>query len=139
MPILTALAAGLTIAQAAKQCKVSETTIRLRLKDPKFKAALKRLQKEYVRQTNRALVAAGVHAALTLRKLLHPKHPPSVRQSAARSLLDIGLKFRESWALDQRLGEVEKALASSLPGAVGEVTRGEKVDPTDVAAEEKGG
>jgi hypothetical protein len=50
-------------------------------------------------------------AADVLRGLLAPGMPPAVRLGAARSLLELGCKLRESVDLEARLAALETATA----------------------------
>ena len=51
-------------------------------------------------------------AADVLRALLPPGMPPAVRLGAARSLLELGVRLRESVELEARLASLEEQLAA---------------------------
>jgi hypothetical protein len=100
------LAAGTTLRVACRKDNVGETTVKRWLKDPLFLRRVTELRSE---MTNRALgrLCDGMaFAADALRKLLSAESE-SVRLGAARAVLELGTKLRESVELEQRVTALE--------------------------------
>src|SRR5256714_587686 len=90
VPILvTALAKGATVPQAAAQAGVSERTVYRRLADPAFRARIETLRAEMVQRAAALLIAAAIHAAKTLIDLQASATPAAVRRRAARDILEL--------------------------------------------------
>jgi hypothetical protein len=105
--LLTALAKGATIAQSAFQAGVSERTVYRRLQQPEFQARIDALQDDMLQRAAAVLTAAaqaGIHSLVTLQD---PSTPPSVRRSAARDILEMGLRLRADVELEKRLVALE--------------------------------
>jgi hypothetical protein len=109
--IVAALAGGATVVEAAKRAKVAERTVYRRLEDPTFRQHVTDARSEMVSQAVGGLAQAMSAASMTLTLLLAPTVAPSVRLGAARAILELGSKLRESEELEQRLAVVEEALA----------------------------
>jgi len=107
--LLMALACGATVEAAAQAAGLSKRTVYRRLKDPAFRQRLQDLRAEMVQRTAGTLTAAGGEAVKTLLALLKEAIPPTVRLGAARAVLEIGMKVRETAELEQRLAAVEAA------------------------------
>jgi hypothetical protein len=109
-----ALASGLTVGAAARRAGVGERTAYRRLADAAFRARVAALRGEMVeRALGRA--ARGMSAAAdTLRQLLKADKE-SVRQGAARALLELTVRLRESVELEERLAALE-AQVQARPG-----------------------
>jgi hypothetical protein len=128
--MLTALACGATVDLAAEQAGISRRTAANRLNDPVFKERLRNLKAEIVQRACDNLAAAAGEAVATLLELL-PKGSPGVRLGAARSILEIGMKFREATDLETRLRELERRMGDvPLP----ELPPGSEVLPLPPAA-----
>jgi hypothetical protein len=108
--VLMALACGATVAQAAEQAKVSQRTVYRKLAMAQFSERLAGMREEMVQRTLSMLRAASLEAVKTLVGLLHTGTPASVRHSAGRSIVELGLRLREKVEFDDRL----KALESKL-------------------------
>jgi hypothetical protein len=108
--LLLALASGRTVRAAARAAGIGERTATRRLADPAFRRRVSELRAEMVeRALGRA--AWGMRAAAdTLRQLLRAEKE-SVRLGAARALLELTVKLRESVELEQRLRAVEERAA----------------------------
>jgi hypothetical protein len=109
-----ALAAGKTARDAAEQVGVGERTAARRLADPAFRARVAALRGEMV---SRALgrTADGMNeAADTLRGLLKATSE-TVQLGAARTLLELGVKLRESVEQEERLRALEELVKQSNP------------------------
>jgi hypothetical protein len=107
--LLVALAGGRTVRAAARAAGIGERTARRRLADPAFRARVAEMRADMVeRALGRA--ARGMSAAAdTLRRLLRADKE-SVRLGAARALLELTVKLRESVELEQRLCALEERL-----------------------------
>jgi len=105
--LIAALAGGATVAEAAKTAGVSERTAFRRLQDPAFRQRLETARQEMVERASAMLAEMGTQAAATLRALLEPTVPPTVRLGAARAALELGARLRENEELARRLTELE--------------------------------
>jgi hypothetical protein len=110
---LLALACGATIENAARQAGLSVRTAHRRMADDRFRQRLQALRADMVQRTAGALTAAANEAVRTLVDLLKPAMPGAVRLGAARSVLEISLRFRETAELEQRLAALEKRLVGN--------------------------
>jgi hypothetical protein len=104
---LIALACGATVEAAAAQCGIAERTAYRRLKDPEFKSRLTRTRSEMIERATGMLTAAAGEAVRTLLSLQKSAVPPAVRMSAARAILEIGMKLREVVDIEERLNRLE--------------------------------
>jgi hypothetical protein len=111
--LIAALAGGATVAEAAKTAGVSERTAFRRLQDPAFQERLREAREGTIRRAVAMLAEMGTEAAATLRALLEPTVPPTVRLGAARAALELGARLRESEELARRVAELE-AMVSEL-------------------------
>ena len=102
-----ALAAGDTAIEAAAKARMSERTVYRRLADPAFRRHVQALRGEMVGRALGRMANGMSEAADVLRSLLAAKSE-SVRLGAARSLLEIGSKLRESVELESRLQALEE-------------------------------
>jgi hypothetical protein len=103
------IAAGQTIAAAAAAAGVSERTAARRPTDPEFKQHVAELRAGMVQLALGRLSDGMAGAASTLRELLSDPSG-TVRLGAARSLLELSTKLRESVDLENRLAALEAAL-----------------------------
>jgi hypothetical protein len=108
--LLLALACGATVENAARQCGLSERTAYRRLGEPEFRQRLQQLRTDMIQRTAGALTAAATEAVRTLLELQKAATPPATRLGAARSVLEIGIKLRESADLVERLSALERQL-----------------------------
>jgi hypothetical protein len=79
--------------------------------DHKFRKLLNQTIADIVQRTANALTAAATEAVRALLDLLKPSVAPSIRLNAARAVLELGPKSRESADLLQRVTELEERLA----------------------------
>jgi len=100
------LAAGKIVGEAARVARLSERTAYRRLDDPKFRRRVTTLRSEMIGRATGRLADASSKAVDTLAALLKADSE-SVRLGAARSILEMGAKFRESAELEQRIAELE--------------------------------
>src|SRR4051794_16178783 len=90
-----ALASGKTLRDAAKCAHVSERTASRRWADPAFRRRVTKLRAEMVSQAMGRMVDWMTEAADTLRKLLKAESD-SVRLGASRTVVELGVKLRET-------------------------------------------
>jgi hypothetical protein len=105
--LLLTLACGSTIDAAAAKLKISTSTVQRRLKDPKFQQRLREVRHDMVTRATSMLTAAAMEAVKTLLSLQAAESPPTVRLGAARAVLELGSKLRESIELSERITALE--------------------------------
>jgi hypothetical protein len=108
--LLLALACGSTVENAARKAGVGERTVYRRLKEPDFQQRLREIRADIVQRTAGALTAASMEATRTLIDLQNPETPPAVRLGAARAILELSMKVRESAELTERIAVLEERL-----------------------------
>jgi hypothetical protein len=109
-----ALAAGRTLGQAARDCGGGERTLKTWLHDqPAFGRRISELRAEMTSRALGRLVDCMASAAETLDHLSRKGKSETVRLGAARAVLELGTKLRESVELEERLAEVERSLAEN--------------------------
>ena len=116
--LLTALASGQTIRDAAKAAGVGERTATRRLAEPAFRRQVAQLQTEMIQRALGQLSDAASEAVATMRKLLTAKSE-SVRLAAGRSILELGTRLRDALELEQRLFDLERRIEREHPQATG--------------------
>lgn len=109
--LILALAAGQTVAEAARSAKLSERTAYRRLAEEGFAEQVREARSRLFSQTLGRLLEANTAAVNTLRALLDAASEMA-RLGAARSILELCLKVRQTTETDARLAEVERLLAS---------------------------
>jgi hypothetical protein len=109
--ILLALACGATAEAAARQAGVSESTVRRRLKDPRFVQKLHKMRADMHLRVADQLTAASTEGVRTMVLLMKETNSGSVRLGAARSVVELSTKVRETADLAVRLAELEQRLA----------------------------
>jgi hypothetical protein len=110
--LLLALACGATVEATARTVGVSDRTVYRRLADPAFRGRLQQLRADMVQRTAGALTAAGAEAVRALLGLLKDATPPAARLGAARAVIELGVKMRETVELEERLQALEEQVAS---------------------------
>ena len=105
--LVAALAKGATVAQAALSNGVSERTVYRRLQQPDFQARIQAVQDETLQRAAAVLTAAAQEGIHSLVALQDKATPPSVRRAAARDILEMGLRLRETADLEKRLVALE--------------------------------
>jgi hypothetical protein len=105
-----ALASGQTITEAAASADLSRRTATRRVAEPDFRRRVAELRAGMVARALGKMADGMTAAADTLRALLDAEGE-SVRLGAARSILELGNKLRESVELEQRLADLEQRLA----------------------------
>jgi hypothetical protein len=107
-----ALAAGQTVRLAAEAAGVSERTATRRSADPAFRRRVGELRADMVARSVGRMAEGMSDAADVLRALLAPGTPPAVRLGAARSLLELGVRLRDSVEIEERLAALEAEAAA---------------------------
>lgn len=108
---LVGLVAGKTIEQAATDAGLSERTGYRRMAEPAFRERLTRAQDDRLAATSAAVSSSMSEAMTVLRDILRDgKALHRDKVSAARSLLDFSLRFREHADLAQRLAALEQRI-----------------------------
>jgi hypothetical protein len=108
--LLLALASGKSYRDAAAEVGVSVKTVQRRMSDAAFRARVSELRGAMVSEASGRLARAMSGAAGALEGLLTAEGE-SVRLSAARSVLEFGVKIRESAELEQRVVALEQSLS----------------------------
>lgn len=111
--LVLALACGATVENAARQAGVSEMTVYRRLREPDFQAKITAQKHEMVERTANMLTAAALESVKTLLDLQGKSQPASVRHSAARTIIEFGVKLRENAELFARVAALEQQLATT--------------------------
>jgi len=106
--LIAALASGQTVQDAAKTAGVSARTAHRRLDDPAFARRVTEARSEMVKRAVGQLAEASAEAVTTLRALLRAESE-TARLGAARSILELGSRLRESTELEERLSALEAA------------------------------
>lgn len=113
-PLLMALACGATIESAARSAGLSTTTAYRRMRDPEFTAELQKVRADMVQRTAGMLTGAAGEAVKTLLALQASTIPHAVRLGAARAILELGVKLRETAELEERIAAVEAQLKATV-------------------------
>ena len=121
---MLALACGSTVENAAAKAGISPRTAHRRLETPAFQRRLSEIKTDMVKRAAGMLTAASMESIKTLLALQESKIPPATRLGAARSVLELGTRLRESAELHERLDALEERLTgdtapsgpSRLPG-----------------------
>jgi uncharacterized protein (UPF0147 family) len=112
--LLTALAIGATVQNAAIKAGMSERTAYRRLEDPKFQARVNQARLDTVMRTVGMLTGAALGSVKTLVDLQQDVSvPAAVRRGAARDVLELAVKYRESAGVEQRVAAIEDRLADA--------------------------
>ena len=117
---IAALLRSPTIAGAAEQAGISETTLWRWLQQSDFEEAYRRARQAAVDQAISQLQQASGEAVETLRAVqTDPGAPPSSRVTAAKAVLEMALKIRESEEMESRLAALEETIKRMAPAAKG--------------------
>ncbi len=103
--LAAALATGVSIREAAEQCGMSERTAYRRRQAPEFMARVTKLRDDMISEALGRLADSMSEAAVALRDLLKTE---SIRLSAARSLLEFGIKVRDDVEIVARIQALEE-------------------------------
>ncbi len=107
--LVTALAAGTPVAEAAARAGIAERTAYRRLQEPQVKQQIREIRAEVVTRAVGKLADSMDAAVATLVRNLAAESP-SVQVRAAVAILEQGVKLRSSVELEQRVAEAEAAV-----------------------------
>lgn len=127
--LIMAFACGATLENAANSAGVSKATAYRRLQEPAFQQELRKTKAEMVSRTAAMLTAAAGEAVMTLLSLQKDSTPAPSRLGAARAVLELGVRLRESAELEERIAALESRLAEPKPPPPPEPTH-EQPPPT---------
>jgi hypothetical protein len=85
------------------------------LADSAFQQRLQSLKADMVQRTASMLTAAGMESAKTLITLQDNSNPGAVRLGASRTILELGMRLRESAELGARIAALEAQVAATAP------------------------
>jgi Homeodomain-like domain len=111
--VARALASGNSIAQAAEQFGVSRRTVERHLARPEFRRRVMRYRGELIGNALGRMADNITRAADTVARLLD-SNDPAVALRAARALLSLGLRLRDSVEIADRVQELEDELDRRL-------------------------
>jgi hypothetical protein len=102
-----ALASGRTIKEAAEVAGIGYRTATRRLADPAFQRLVQQARADMVQRAVAKLADGLTEAVDTVRKLLGAK-ADTVKLGAARAMLELATKLRESVEIESRVCELER-------------------------------
>jgi hypothetical protein len=108
--LVAALAAGVTVPQAAEQAGVSERTVYRRLKSGTFRAKVDQARTETINRIVGHLADTGSKAVEDLKALASSATSESVRLGALRTVLEYLFRGHEQYTLARQLEELKKQL-----------------------------
>jgi hypothetical protein len=112
--VLVALACGATVENAAHKAGLHERTVYRWLAKPLFQERLRQVTAELVKRTAGLLTGAAMGSVKVLVELQQDvATPPAVRRGAARDILELGMRFRESTDQEERISALEQVLSPS--------------------------
>ncbi|HVS39970.1 MAG TPA: helix-turn-helix domain-containing protein [Gemmataceae bacterium] len=109
--VVLALAGGETVAAAARKTGMGERTIHRWRQDAAFCREVEQARADMFSRALGCIAEGCASSALVLRQLALKAKSESVKLSAARALLELGPKLRESVELEQRLAALEERTA----------------------------
>jgi hypothetical protein len=124
--LVVALACGASAEGAAQKAGVSLRTVYRRLAEPDFRAQVEEARTEMTARAVGMLSAASLASVKTFVTLQESAASEAVRLGAARSVIELGCKLRESVELARRMAALEARLVTLL-GEVLEAAHGQGV------------
>lgn len=115
LTLALALAAGDSVEDAAKRAGIARTTAYRRLENSDFQRLVSQLRTGLADQALGKLSELMATAVETLEELVKPGVSPSVRLSAARTVLEFHLKLTEACDLARQVAELQE-IARRLNG-----------------------
>lgn len=113
---ITALLDQPTLKEAASACGVNESTLWRWLQDDTFQREYRQARGQLLESTLTALQRASGDAVETLKAVMKDTTAqPSARVSAAKAVLELGLKGREILEVEERLRALEERFAAQQP------------------------
>ena len=108
---MVALLSHSTVAEAASHAQINERTLRRWMKQEAFNADYRTARQKLVRHALGEIQAASSTAVATLQAVMPDADAPAhARVSAARTVLELGLKATMLEDFDQRMAALEAAL-----------------------------
>jgi hypothetical protein len=107
--LIVALASGKSNAQAAREAGCSVRTVQRRLSDPEFSRRVSEARGEMFGRAVGMLADATASAVETLKGLLKAQSE-TIQLGAARCILEMGPKLRESTELAERISALESKI-----------------------------
>jgi hypothetical protein len=104
--LILALAAGATVREAAEQAGIGERTAHRRLADADFRRAVSRARGQMFDAALGRLAGLASKATGILERLMESDQP-SVARRAAKVVLELGPRLRESTELEERVSRLE--------------------------------
>ena len=112
---LPVIAAAPSIAQAARDCHLSESTIRRWLRDPAFADELDLLRQEYAGQVSQQCLGLLLRGMNVLAEAMEDPDP-NLRLRATRYAMSFAVHLHESIKLNADIREMRESLDSVLSG-----------------------
>jgi hypothetical protein len=112
--VILALACGATPESAALKAGLSLRTVYRRLSQPRFRDQVQQSRAEMVRRAVGMFTAVGMASINTLKSLQESAASEAVRLGAARAIIELGCKLRETVEVRERLTALEARLESLL-------------------------
>ncbi len=110
---LPVIAAAPTLAQAARDCRISESTLRRWLQDPAFAEELKLLRQEYANQVSQQCLGLILRGMNVLAESMEDPDR-SLRLRATRYAMTFAFHLHESMQLNADIREMRDSLDSVL-------------------------
>lgn len=114
--LAAALAAGHNQRDAGKLARVSERTVRRRLENEEFRRQVADMRRELVDGATGRLAQAMSGAVEVLVTLAESAQSEAARVSAARAVVEFGMRLREAEEFERRLAELEAAALAKTNG-----------------------
>lgn len=112
--IIESLARGESQTAVAKLAGCSATTIRRRLEDPELRSRVEQFREAMLNSAAGRLGAIFEKAVKTLEGLLTTSTPPAVRLAAAKSVIELTFRARETLILEKRMTDLEARVVPKL-------------------------
>jgi hypothetical protein len=109
--LAAALGTGASYQRAAAIAGCSKATVKRRMADPAFRSRVAELRRDQVRRVELRLGELTTDALDALEALLAYSEAPGPRLSAAKTVLEGFLRFRDSGEVEHRLAELEARMA----------------------------
>jgi hypothetical protein len=101
-----------TVEDAAAAAKISASTGWRYLRDPAVPSGMREASRSTMNQAKVLLQAASVEAVACLRKIMREAENESVQVSAAKTILEMGLRAIELDDIEERLDKLEQIAKS---------------------------
>ena len=117
---MAALLSSDTQAEAAAKCGLSDRALRGYLADPSFHSEFQRRKRQLVSEATRQIQASYQSAIRALRGIVESDtSSEGARISAARALLEYGLRFTDTNDIMTQLEDMERLMEKDLNGRNG--------------------